>query len=651
MKGTARRLWLVMTVVALSTAWAAGEDEDRAVARISLAEGDVSVRLGDGGEWVAAAANAPMVVEDALATGARARAEIQLDWANLARLGGDTEVRLAELENERYILQLARGLLTYRVLRDSSADVEISTPVVSVRPAAVGAYRIFVRDDGVVEITVRSGAAVIYTPTGSERLRAGQTMIARGTASYPEFKIAAAVAPDAWDRWNEERDRVFERSQAYQYVDRSIYGAEDLDGYGSWVYVDPYGWVWAPAVDAGWAPYYNGRWVWMDWYGWNWVSYDPWGWAPYHYGRWFFHANRWCWWPGAFGVRHAWSPGLVAFVGWGGWNGVSVGVGFGQIGWIPLAPYEPYHPWYGRGYYGGYRGGVTHPVQVTVAVDVGATYRNARVVNGITGVDAGMFGRGGGVRHLRIDPANLRRADLVRGPLPMVPDRESLRLTDRPAPPPRVREAASGTFVSRRTPRPVERIPFEVQRRTMERTAGRAGAEPPRPAAGRTVTPEPGRGVEIRPATPEPGQGTGVRPPAAAQPGSWRRIGEPRMSDPGERPTAPPARERERATPQIRIPPPGDRNAERISPARPPEPRRAEETPRPAPPPSAERAPATPLRIAPPIVRERVAPPRVERPQAAPRPEPRREAAPEAPRNAPSGGGESRRAGSGPRNR
>ena len=163
---------------------------------------------------------------------------------------------------------------------------------------------------------------------------------------------------------------------------QGVYGAEDLDTYGSWTDVAPYGHVWRPRVAvADWAPYRNGRWVWEDWYGWTWVSYDPWGWAPYHYGRWFWDTGfGWCWYPGVYGRHHYWSPALVAWFGFGGGGGV--GFGFGNVGWVPLAPYETFHPWWGRGYYGR---GFNRNINIT-NVNVTNVYRNARFGNGISGV-------------------------------------------------------------------------------------------------------------------------------------------------------------------------------------------------------------------------------------------------------------------------
>src|SRR5579863_9900362 len=58
------------------------EDLVRGVARISLMDGEVSVRRGDSGEWVAGVINAPLMTDDRIATGQNSRAEVQFDAAN-----------------------------------------------------------------------------------------------------------------------------------------------------------------------------------------------------------------------------------------------------------------------------------------------------------------------------------------------------------------------------------------------------------------------------------------------------------------------------------------------------------------------------------------------------------------------------------------
>ena len=88
----------------------------------------------------------------------------------MIRVGHASEVRIGELEYGHYLVQIASGTTMFKVLRNSSADVEISTPTVSVRPTEQGTYRVTVLPDGTTEITVRFGRADIFSPRGSESL-------------------------------------------------------------------------------------------------------------------------------------------------------------------------------------------------------------------------------------------------------------------------------------------------------------------------------------------------------------------------------------------------------------------------------------------------------------------------------------------------
>ena len=430
------RFWalagVVLSVASLATPVRAQDPDDarRGVARISLINGEVSVRRGDSGDWVAGVINAPLMTADNIATGANSRAEVQFDASNVLRVGANAEIRLADLEYNRYQMELARGVVTIRMLRNTDVDIELDTPSVSVRPSRQGSYRVSVNDAGETEVTARAGDVEVFTPRGSQWVRSGQTMIARGAASDPEFQIVAAGGMDEWDRWCDGRDRMILQSNSSRYVPSGVYGAEDLDNYGNWVSVPDYGNVWQPTVAPGWAPYSYGRWVWGDWYGWTWLSYDPWGWAPYHYGRWFHHAHYgWCWYPGVMGVHHYWSPALVGWFGFGA-GGVGGGFGFGNVGWVPLAPYETYHPWWGRGYYG-------HPYnQTNVAVtniNVNNVYRNARAPNGVTAVGVHDFQYGKFTNVARLNGAQVGTAGEVRGAMPFTPTAGNTRFTDRQA--------------------------------------------------------------------------------------------------------------------------------------------------------------------------------------------------------------------------
>ena len=430
-------LAVLLAGVAIAPMWAqqAPPDEgyapDHGVARLSVINGDVSIRRGDSGELTAGAINGPLVTNDHVATGPSGRAEVQFDWGNMVRIGPESEIRLGELEDRRYLVQIAIGTTTFRVLRNSGADVEISTPTVSVRPLEEGSYRVSVMPDGTTEITVRQGRADIFSPRGTEVLNAGRTMEARGDPNDPEYMILGAIPQDEWDRWNVDRDRALENTSSYRYVSPDVTGAEDLDGYGRWTTDPEYGQVWVPTVDAGWAPYRVGRWVWVDYYGWTWLSGDPWGWAPYHYGNWYMSSFGWAWCPGPIGPRYYWRPALVSFFGWGGGGyggGFSVGFGFGNVGWVPLAPHERFRPWYGRGF---------NNTTIVNNVTVINNYRNARFVNGrngVTSISAGDFGRGRSINtnnFVRASNADLRRTGEVQGRLPFNATQESRRFSDR----------------------------------------------------------------------------------------------------------------------------------------------------------------------------------------------------------------------------
>jgi len=70
-------------------------------------------------------------------------------------------------------------------------------------------------------------------------------------------------------------------------------------------------------VPLGWQPYSDGEWVWTE-YGWTWVSFDPWGGDPCHFGSWaWVDPWGWAWVPGT-----VWAPAWVTwcdsgdFIGW-----------------------------------------------------------------------------------------------------------------------------------------------------------------------------------------------------------------------------------------------------------------------------------------------------------------------------------------------
>jgi hypothetical protein len=433
---------------------------DMGVARISLIHGDVSTQRGDSGDWSAATLNQPVMGGDKVSTGDNARTELQLDFANIFRLGANSKANIATLTQKDIQIQLGQGIASYTVSKDSEAEPEIDTPNVSVHPAHHdGVFRIEVRPDGDTIVIAREGEAQISTPQGSTEIHSGEMATIRGDANSAQYKISAAPDVDSWDRWVSDRDHLIRNAQSWHHTNRYYTGSQDLDAYGRWQNVPDYGDVWVPNEPDGWAPYRDGNWTYEPYYGWTWVGYEPWGWAPYHYGRWFPYGSAWAWWPGpVYGggfYRPFWSPAYVSFWGWGGGFGFGVGFGWGGFGWLPIGPCDWFHPWWGgyRGRFGGFdarfgnygRFGGFAPLHGGTRFSNVANLHNDRVFRGMPTVGAGRFGAGR-VTATAATRAQFNGARMMAGNLPVVPSHASLSASGRAAAPSTVRNGGSEHF-------------------------------------------------------------------------------------------------------------------------------------------------------------------------------------------------------------
>ena len=422
------------------------------VARLSYIHGNVSTQRGDNGDWVGVTLNTPIMVGDRVSTGDGAKAEIQLDWANVLRMSSNATVKIANITRNSIQVQVGQGLVTYSVLPNAEATAEIDTPNAAIHPTAEGEYRILVSSDGESSAVVRRGGADVSTPQGSTHVNEGQMITVQGTDN-PQYKIDPAPGRDDWDSWNNDRDRVIDRAENSRHTNRYYVGSQDLDAYGHWEDVPDYGQVWVPSEGADWAPYRDGRWVWEPYYGWTWIGYEPWGWAPYHYGRWFVYGGSWAWWPGPIYAYPAyypiWSPAYVSFFGWGGGWGFGVGFGWGgwgHVGWLPCGPGDWYHPWWGhwggRGVVGFDRLNSLHegfrPLGRSTwhqYSNFNEAFRNDRIRSGISSMDGRDFGRAAVSAHQeRISEATLRTASMNTGRMPE-PGRGSYSPTGRAADP------------------------------------------------------------------------------------------------------------------------------------------------------------------------------------------------------------------------
>lgn len=424
-----------------------------AVARISVIEGgSLIVQRGDSQKQVLGVVNAPLMPGDFITTAAGTRAEVQFDGFTMLRLSQNVQARIVTDDARSHRLQVASGTVIVAVIHEESAVTRIDSPSVTVRVRKPADVRISVDASGTTSVTARTGTATLETPQQDYALESGTTYVASGSASKPVITKDDEIGFDAFDDFNAQRDKTLTAALDNDAnVPPGIAGYDNLNAYGRWVNVEPYGEVWTPnGVGTDWVPYRDGQWTWNAQYGWTWVSSEAWGWAPYHYGRWFYQDGYgWCWDPPAVASDPDWSPALVGFFGYGSDASSAFSSGYGSFGWVPLAPNEAFYPWYGYSpgyapppvpYYppGPPNPRPSHlpnpvhreppPLRKTSAK---LPFRNA-AFGSATSIDARSFHEGD-FSHMRsVDMTRLQNVNLVRGPLPLAPSPNNLTFTHTP---------------------------------------------------------------------------------------------------------------------------------------------------------------------------------------------------------------------------
>lgn len=333
-------------------------DPPARVARIQYISGQVSMQPGGVNDWVAANLNRPLTTSDRVWADKDSRVELNVGNA-FVRLNSETSLTLTNVSDNGIQLQLDQGTLELTVQHLEPGEIfEIDTPNLAFTVTKSGVYRIDVPpNDNETWVTVRKGQGQATGQGPAVKVSSGSQVRFTGQGSLQNTAYAAPT-PDGFDDWARVRDKRLDGSQSARYVAPGVIGYQDLDYYGTWRVVPPYGAVWVPSsVPVGWAPYRYGHWVWVDPWGWTWVDDAPWGFAPFHYGRWVSYGGVWGWAPGPVYARWRpyYAPALVGWVGGAGWGiGVSFGFGWGGgCGWFALGWGEPYYPWY-HGYRGGY---------------------------------------------------------------------------------------------------------------------------------------------------------------------------------------------------------------------------------------------------------------------------------------------------------
>ena len=297
------------------------------IARLNHTEGSSYIQRASDLAYEEGIVNMPIGEGDRLGT-TDGRTEVYLGNRSYVRLDKNTKIDFVEFPSknaERTKLRLWTGSIYINVrnlLKERS--VELQTADATFYILDNGLYRLDVRENAESEVLVFRGVVEVSGEEGSVLVKGEQKLaVSRGRIAAKPASFMASAA-DGFDDWNEAREAKLRTVIADRRLPSELEDFEsELDAYGRWSQVEPYGWVWAPGgIDADWYPYHNGSWTWLPLCGWTWVPYEPWGWATHHYGRWHWNMGLgWYWIPMAY-----WGP---AWVNWW-WNDY-------YYGWAPLS--------------------------------------------------------------------------------------------------------------------------------------------------------------------------------------------------------------------------------------------------------------------------------------------------------------------------
>lgn len=470
---------LAAACLALSgRAWAEAGDPPGRTARLSFADGSVSLQPAGVQDWAPAVLNRPLTTGDKIWSDQDGRAELDAGSV-VVRLGANTGFSFLELDDNTVQMRITAGTLIVHVRAlEQGENAEVDTPNLALTLERPGDYRVEVNDPGdTTVVKVSDGEAVASGAGQTVRVRNQQAITFSGS---DELAVDEAMlgAPDTLDSWSLARERRAQEAESRRYLPPDVAGTEDLDESGRWQETPDYGPVWMPtAVPVGWAPYRFGHWVWISPWGWTWVDDAPWGYAPFHYGRWVYWSGSWAWVPCPRHVRPVYAPALVAWVGGGA---VTVGAG---VGWLPLGPREVYVP--------GYHVSPTYVQQVNVTNTTivnntyitnvyenrvtNINYVNARSPNGITAVPRRIFTSAQPVAGHMVAAPRLPGGGLAARAAPpaIAPERQSLvgRGFGRPAARPSA-PVFERPVVARTAPPPAP-LPFERQVAAIRANGGR----------------------------------------------------------------------------------------------------------------------------------------------------------------------------------
>jgi hypothetical protein len=326
----------------------AQEDPPARVGRVAEFSG-VARTISTDGTWTTLVRNQPLSTGDRVTTDKAGRATLQFG-STVVRVGGDSDVVVTQLDDQKIRLRFEFGHLAVRVRSDDVlGELFIDTAEGAWVPHHPGQYR-FDRSGPLGLLAAQAGSGDMLLEAADSSLPVAAPQRAEvwrtGAKQTTHYRMAPALQ-DAFGeavRLQDQADDKLNAASAAFHVPPEMTGAADLARFGAWTSAPDGAPVWTPAkLPAGWQPYQQGAWSWIPPWGWTWIDDQPWGFAPSHYGRWLMSKGRWAWTPGQWGAtRPVYAP---AQVGWFGGPALTV-ADRPAVGWVALAPDESMFPGY-----------------------------------------------------------------------------------------------------------------------------------------------------------------------------------------------------------------------------------------------------------------------------------------------------------------
>jgi len=229
-----------------STPGQTNTDPPGRVARIQYMTGEVSIQPGGVNDWIAANLNRPLTTSDRIWTDKNSKAELNVG-GGFIRLNSESSLTLTNVSDNTVQLELDQGVLELTVSYLPPGQIyEVDSPNMAFTATKPGVYRFNVYPgEDQTWVTVRKGSGEATGRGNAVKIKSGeQVRFSNGTSLAHTSE--PAPAPDGFDDWASVRDQRLSSSQSARYVAPGVIGYQDLDTYGYWQTVAPYGPIWVP---------------------------------------------------------------------------------------------------------------------------------------------------------------------------------------------------------------------------------------------------------------------------------------------------------------------------------------------------------------------------------------------------------------------